>query len=280
VATTDFAAWYPVYLQDLAAHYASLGVDKVSLFFRDEDLYYGESSDIFKAVGDAIIASGENIEFFGNYTPNPDWPDKADGFFTSAYRLPAYDDVTFEFTYPGIYANSFMTKIENHQPIKLRLFCWALYKDGFKANQFWTTNAGTGTPWTGDYDYPTLIYPPRDGVDTADTPVNSTRWEAYRQGLQDADLLWTLHDLIASKTGRVAASYITAAQTALDRVDEVVTHLPRLYQAAYGCHNDQFCTQDIALVEEVRAGVVTQLKNLGDAPLVRKGMYSNLEMEM
>src|SRR5574343_197947 len=285
--TEDFLFYFPIYLRDLMAYYESLGITKVSLRHRDEISNNGSDHQIVKAVQEAIKATGLNIETVGNDNPNPEWPDYIDTFYLGSAFFPGWNDVNYEFQKPGIYANPFMNFCQNYPAVKMRMYVWALYQDGLKAHQFWTINAGTGDPWAGDYDYFTLIYPPRDGVDPAGVPIDSVRWEAFRQGLQDADLSWILHDLIETKGPLVLPAVRAAAQAALDRVEEVVTHTPVQSQdAAIGCQYDQFCSFDLELIEEVRKGVVDNIIALRDAEIIPSGgsqirsrMFIGMEME-
>jgi hypothetical protein len=269
-------------INDLWDKYAALGIEKIYYRFRDEAPNTGVEWKAIRETARLIKATGHPIELWLNAKPNPNDPDYIDSCITASAYLPFWEAVQDEFTYPSYYSNPFMSLGHNLPSIKYRLLSWALYQYGLKGNGWWTILFDGADPWAGDFSDFNLIYPPRAGVDTAGVPVNSIRWEAYRQGLQDADLLWTLDSLITTKNGLVLPSLITAARAILARVSEVVTHLPLLSQdVTRGCHYDQFCSFDVELVEEIRQEVVDAIISLTNASgFSSGGMYINIEMEM
>ncbi|MBM4045018.1 MAG: DUF4091 domain-containing protein [Planctomycetes bacterium] len=90
-----------------------------------------------------------------------------------------------------------------YPPLGVRLIPWMLWKYRLNGYLFWSVNYWGQEPWEshkpdenavmrGTFLYPNL----RDG-----TPVNSIRWESFREGLEDYECLRLLRDL----TERVAA---------------------------------------------------------------------------
>jgi hypothetical protein len=72
----------------------------------------------------------------------------------------------------------------------MRLIPWTLGRHGIKGYMFWSVNYWTTDPWkdtaqNGSYMRGTLLYPdPKTGE-----PVNSIRWELFREGLEDFETL-------------------------------------------------------------------------------------------
>ncbi len=173
----------------------------------------------------------------------------------------------------GIYLNN-MTN-PSMPPIKLRLLLWALWKENYKGLLWWQINGWGQTvtrvdahgkrssffekmnPWQGRTKGVVFIYPPREGKNETG-PINSLRWEALRQGLEDVEYLNMLERLIKDKKGTIPEDRLLAAKKALDRINEVVSHVP------YGgmVDNDQFNTYDTSLVEEVRAQIAENIDAL------------------
>jgi hypothetical protein len=74
--------------------------------------------------------------------------------------------------------------------IAMRMIPWTLGRHGIKGYQFWSVNYWAADPWTdtnqkSTFMRGTLIYPdPKTGE-----PVNSVRWELFREGLEDFETL-------------------------------------------------------------------------------------------
>jgi hypothetical protein len=74
--------------------------------------------------------------------------------------------------------------------ISMRMIPWTLGRHGIKGYVFWSVNCWAADPWkettqNGSFMRGTLLYPdPKTGE-----PVNSVRWELFRQGLEDFETL-------------------------------------------------------------------------------------------
>jgi hypothetical protein len=205
--------------------------------------------------------------------------------------LPYYDKWDFHITWSQYMENELAQAEEKNSkylyatnmafpslpPLRMRLFFWALWKQKYKGLHWWqingwihsvTLNDGTkqiikDDPWTKDfsqtYDRIVFIYPPREGKEEVG-PINSIRWEAMRKGIEDYEYLNLLSNLIKEKEGKVSYDLILNGKKALNRVDELVYHLP--FAQSFSALNDHFHTYDTALVEEVRDQIADAIESL------------------
>ncbi|OGR31218.1 MAG: hypothetical protein A2139_09600 [Desulfobacca sp. RBG_16_60_12] len=147
----------------------------------------------------------------------------------------------------------------------MRLLIWALWKENYKGLLWWQIN-GWGRnvtqvdtlgrklnyfqkddPWTGQHKGIAFVYPPREGKNEVG-PINSLRWEALRQGMEDVEYFNMLDRLIKDRKGKMSENKLLEAKKALDRISEVVSHVP----CSGKVDTDHFNTYDISLVEEVK----------------------------
>lgn len=144
--------------------------------------------------------------------------------------------------------------------IEMRAYPWRLYRYGFSGAEWWSVSEWLGDPYTepdrcgaqngGGF----LLYPPRNG---AVAPVNSIRWELYREGVEDYDALALLAEkytaareslgvpdgsfdvetLLARITGRVARSIADATRDPRDVIAarELVDRLIEMASASSPC---------------------------------------------
>jgi hypothetical protein len=230
----------------------------------------GKIQNFKKYICNLINSMKLGIQIHGDGWPNPEDPKYYQRWWIPGSLLPYWNDVVADFRQRqsvGVYNNVFLTRGESTPPIKWRLFPWALWQDGYSGCFWWSINYYAGKdPWSGQFGGPVLIYPPRAGIDRNDDPINSTRWEALRQGCQDCDLFYTLQSLIATRSSTATSTDLSIAQTALGRIAEVVTHAPIAAQNIWGTQYDQFCTFDLSLVEEVRQQIVDAIVLLEKYP--------------
>jgi hypothetical protein len=142
--------------------------------------------------------------------------------------------------------------------IEMRAYPWRLWRYGFSGAEWWSVSEWLGDPYTeldrcgGQNGGGFLLYPPREG---AGAPVNSIRWELYREGVEDYDALallaqrhaaacerlgvpngsFDVEPLLARLTGRVARSIadatrnprdVIAARELTDRLIEMASASP------------------------------------------------------
>lgn len=288
-----FLELFPLHVQGLLDLLESYGfTNAFKLKISDEIPPWGIHEAVKLLLADLLHSVDSRIEFMDNAIPNPENdPDHMDYCYLTGYADIPWQDVMNNYRAADkkamVYQNNFLRYQEHHHPVKYRLFPWACFKRGYRGHNFWSVNAYyTHNPWNGDFYSSVLIYPPRTGIDEAGVPVNSVRWEAWHRGVQDYDLLYMLQELIAEKTGQVDNSIIVQAQSALDRVDEIVTHFPGESSRPCGNHYDQFCTFDLNLLEEVRQGVVDAISLLNNiypqivfsaGPLISDSLILNIQ---
>ena len=132
----------------------------------------------------------------------------------------------------GVYNNA--VDFPEHRRLRLRLWPWLLYQYGVDATySWWGTVCWRGPmedPWTcGQGDSGVLLYPPREGESG---PIESVRWELFREGLEDYAYL----ELTASLAGRAAAKLgERAAEPATQAIRQalaLVEHWPNVKTAS------------------------------------------------
>jgi hypothetical protein len=102
-------------------------------------------------------------------------PDTASSSVKPADELWGYHNFLHTLGYPSV---------------SMRLIPWLLGRHGIKGYMFWSVNYWAADPWddtaqNGSFMRGTLLYPdPRTGE-----PVNSVRWELFREGLEDFETL-------------------------------------------------------------------------------------------
>jgi hypothetical protein len=105
--------------------------------------------------------------------------------------------------------------------IGMRLIPWMLWRHDLGGYLFWAVNSWGKDPWTdtdqgGTYMRGTFLYPnPKDG-----TPVNSVRWELFREGLEDYETLRLLK--IAVGEARKAPVRDTKMEAALREAERLL----------------------------------------------------------
>jgi hypothetical protein len=89
-------------------------------------------------------------------------------------------------------------------------------------------------------------------------PISSTRWAAFRQGLQDVELFQKLQTLINNLQGIASSTDLTNAAKALAAVGTTVTHFPQAMDPTF----DEFGIYDYAAIETVRTNVINSIITL------------------
>jgi hypothetical protein len=232
--------------------------------------YYTNVAKLFKLVDPSIRTFSTGI-FHLNFLPY------YDRWYFSNLRIPfAQTEINLlekNKKSVGIYFNN-MTN-PSVPPIKLRLLSWALWKEKYAGLYWWQIN-GWGRnvtqvdtlgrnlsyfqkndPWKGQFKGVVFIYPPREGKNEVG-PINSLRWEALRAGLEDVEYFNLLDRLIKQNKGKMSEEEVLKAQKALDRINEVVSHVP----CAGIIDTDQFNTYDISLVEEVKNEIAVAIEGI------------------
>jgi hypothetical protein len=140
--------------------------------------------------------------------------------------------------------------------ISMRLIPWTLGRHGVKGYMFWSVNYWGSDPWTdpaenGSHMRGTLLYPdPKTGE-----PVNSVRWELFREGLEDFETLRMLRTAMDETYG---AGKVDAAKKAL--LDEGEKLLGEDFGAFV--RNARDFSWDPAELERIRTGAGELLSKL------------------
>ena len=143
--------------------------------------------------------------------------------------------------------------------IRIRLWPWLLKKYKVSGTYSWcgTTNwrKERADPWNNGISYfEVLFYPPRHSNEHG--PIESVRWELFRQGLQDYEYLKLTEHLIEkceAKSTTAATKAATTGRIALDSAMSLVERWPRVRPT-----NDRPYTRDVTKLRTAR-------KQLADA---------------
>jgi hypothetical protein len=154
----------------------------------------------------------------------------------------------------------------DHRRLRVRLWPWLLWQyrvDG--TYSWWGTVCWRGdmeNPWTagtGDFSG-VLLYPPR----TADErgPVESVRWELFREGLEDYEYL-ALADRLAARleaAGRPEAA--RAARQAIDNATALVERWPNVQ----ACNDESYAIDPakVAAAREALAEAIEGMQGAGE----------------
>ncbi len=131
----------------------------------------------------------------------------------------------------GVYNNA--VNLPEHRRMRLRLWPWLLARyDVDSTYSWWGTVAWRGAmedPWTaGQGDSGVLLYPPRAG-ETG--PIESVRWELFREGLEDYAYLELARDLADRAAAKLGAPAAARARATLDQALSLVERWPNVKTA-------------------------------------------------
>lgn len=142
------------------------------------------------------------------------------------------------------------------EPIRTRLWPWLL--DRYRVDgtySWWGTVCWRGPmadPWTcGRGDSGVLLYPPRDGESG---PIESVRWELFREGLEDYEYLHLARRLVVQLTQAGRADAARVGQQALQAADALTERWPRVHGAndePYDRHPDHLAAVRARLAEAI-----------------------------
>ncbi|MDF1811932.1 MAG: DUF4091 domain-containing protein [Verrucomicrobiales bacterium] len=158
----------------------------------------------------------------------------------------------------AVYNNA--TNLVDYEPVRIRLWPWLLKKyevDG--SNSWWGTvcwRNGMDDPWTSGHGTSgVMLYPPRpvDGPG----PVESVRWELFRQGLQDYEYL-NLADQLATRleeAGKIQQAL--PGREALENALALVHKWPRVRPA-----NDRPYQRDVTQLRAARRKLADAIEQM------------------
>mgnify|MGYP003635422959 CR=1 FL=1 len=142
--------------------------------------------------------------------------------------------------------------------IRIRLWPWMLKKyevDG--TNSWWGTVCWRNEmedPWTrGEGGSGVLLYPPRDAEEQG--PIESIRWELFRQGMQDYEYFVLAERLVDQLEAAGDSESATIGREAVEKGLSLVYHWPRVRPA-----NDEPYTLNVSDVRASRRALADAIE--------------------
>ncbi|MCD6359999.1 MAG: DUF4091 domain-containing protein [Armatimonadetes bacterium] len=137
-----------------------------------------------------------------------------------------------------------------HRPIRVRLWPWLLKKYGVDGTySWWGTVCWRGDmedPWTaGQGSSGVMMYPPRSADEHG--PIESVRWELYREGLEDYEYMALAEKLTEQLEAAGRADVARPGREAVSAALELVERWPNVRAA-----NDEPYTLDVTEVAAAR----------------------------
>ncbi len=161
----------------------------------------------------------------------------------------------------NVYNNA--VNFPDHRRLRVRLWPWLLWKyevDG--TYSWWGTVCWRGEledPWTaGRGDSGVLLYPPRSPDEHG--PVESVRWELFREGLEDYEYMVLADNLAAALEAAGEADAARAGRSALAGAMALVEKWPNVRAA-----NDETYTLDPSEVDAARAALADAIEAMQKA---------------
>ncbi len=145
-----------------------------------------------------------------------------------------------------------------NNPIRIRLWPWLLKKyDVDGSNSWWGTVCWRGDvekPWTGGKtNSGVLLYPPRD--ESEHGPIETVRWELFRQGLQDYEYIHLAEQLVEELEAKGKVELARAGREAVQQALSLVERWPRVRPA-----NDRPYTLDVTKLAAARAALADAIE--------------------
>jgi hypothetical protein len=170
--------------------------------------------------------------------------------------------------------------------MRIRTFPWAIWKYGLDGSLSWCRIANwRKNPWEdtkggirGLHGITILLYPPRSKNETG--PINSIRWELFREGLEDYEYLHLLQEKVLKvqakiDTGELSSEKEAKLQVIIDDVDLTLNDVNKIvYGLPYvnsrdkdtgefdNSDLDQPYTRDVKILRLVRENIATQIEKM------------------
>lgn len=147
-----------------------------------------------------------------------------------------------------------------HRPLRVRLWPWLLRKYAVDGTySWWGTVAWRGEmadPWTaGVGNSGVLLYPPRTPEERG--PIDSIRWELFREGLEDYEYLALADELAARLEAAGRDEAAKPGREAVAQALELVERWPAVRAA-----NDEPYTLDVRAVAAARAALADAIVSM------------------
>ena len=183
------------------------------------------------------------------------WVIHTDAWDREALALKAAQDAGCRI---AVYNNA--VNYPEHRRLRVRLWPWLLYKyrvDG--TYSWWGTVCWRGemaNPWTaGKGNSGVMMYPPR--ADDEQGPIDSVRWELFREGLEDYEYMRLTADLVSrlEQVGKRDAA--ARGKQALEAAMALVDKWPNVRAA-----NDEPYSLDVEAVEGAREKLAEAIETM------------------
>ncbi|MCF7847202.1 MAG: DUF4091 domain-containing protein [Kiritimatiellales bacterium] len=150
--------------------------------------------------------------------------------------------------YISVYNNGI--NYPEHRPIRIRLWPWLLWKYGVDGTHSWwgmvCWRNEMADPWTaGRGSSGVMLYPPRSADEKG--PIDSIRWELFREGLEDYEYMRLANDLADRLTAQSKLKSVQIGRDALAEAVGLVEKWPNVKAA-----NDEPYTLDAGAVALAR----------------------------
>ncbi|MGD8238451.1 MAG: DUF6067 family protein [Armatimonadota bacterium] len=147
-----------------------------------------------------------------------------------------------------------------HRPIRVRLWPWLLRKYGVDGTySWWGTVCWRGEmadPWTaGRGNSGVLLYPPRSPDEHG--PIDSVRWELFREGLEDYEYMHLAEELAAKLEAAGKPDAARPGRAAVAAALELVDRWPNVRAA-----NDEPYTLDVTAVARAREDLAGAIEGM------------------
>lgn len=264
----DFVATFTAYLTELVAQLRAAGVfTKPEVRFIDEPHLSHEETRIgIRAVSELLLEIEPELLIAHTVSaPHPDlfdvtarWILHTDNWERALPQIERARDAGAEIL---VYNNA--VNYPDHRPIRMRLWPWLLRKyevDG--TYSWWGTVCWRGRmedPWTaGAGSSGVLLYPPRTPDEAG--PIDSIRWELFREGLEDFEYMKLAEELAARLEAAGDAEMARIGRDAVSNALDLVERWPNVRAA-----NDEPYTLDLAVVAAARERLAEAIVTMKEA---------------
>lgn len=214
-----------------------------------------------KAVPDARIYLTAGVE-----DELLDWVDIWNLPWPSTYSSEAAAKVRAKGASLWAYENGLYSLDVMDSSLRMRAFPWRLRRYGIEGVEWWAISQWKSDPWTVPNQYAPqngggfFLYPTKD---RKGAPIDSIRWELYREGVEDYDLL----TLFAEEQDRVLKA-LGVSDTRLSGQAQMLELVSRVALSTVDA------TDDPRVIEETRRAVAERVEFLRRAPAAVAGFVT------
>ncbi len=198
ILSPEFDRAFTSYVRQVADHLRAKGWLRYAIVQLWDEPQGGEMRDVCRRLASLVRAAAPDARIYLTTPPQPDLLGSAD-----IWNLPLPDG----FSAPVAaarkaqgeavwgYDNRLYALDVDNSSIAMRAYPWRLKRFGIAGVEWWSVSNWTGDPYAKPNQYEPqngggfLLYPNRAGKGA---PVDSVRWEMYREGVEDYDALTVL----------------------------------------------------------------------------------------